>query len=570
MRTIQTEIMQRWPQWFAGARSRFTRPLLDGLYRYTRLGRAEAFLAQHPHLDGLEFVEGVLRHLDVRYQVDDLERQRIPLTGACVIVANHPLGGLDALALLKMVGDLRRDVRIVANDWLCRLKPLSELILPVRVFGGRSGGEQLNAIDVALAAGAAVIMFPAAEVSRLSWRGIRDRAWRQGFVRFAARHQAPVLPVRVQARNSIGFYAGAALASPIGTALLPRELFAPGGRRIDMRIARPWMLPVEFNEAPAARGLAARVQQAVERLRSGLDTLPARAEAIAHPLHRDALASAIATLDVLGETADGKRILLAQPGAPSIVLREIARLRELTFRAVGEGTGAALDWDRFDAWYDQIVLWDGAAERIVGAYRVGRSAAILAQHGKSGLYTQTLFDFDPRLDDVLRAGLELGRSFVVPDYWGSRSLDYLWYGIGAYLRRYPDLRWLFGTVSISAALPRAARDHLVGYYQQHHGGEAGLVRAHYPYPTPPAQYAELDSSQAFRVLRDNLQQLGARVPTLYKQYTELCEPGGARFLAFGVDPDFNDAVDGLILVDLQQVTPRKRERYLCTRAELSA
>ncbi|MFO1493889.1 MAG: GNAT family N-acyltransferase [Lysobacterales bacterium] len=570
MHSLQTEIIQRWPHWFAGARARLTRPLLDRLLRYTRLDRAEAFLAAHPHLRGLEFVEGVLRDLDVRYQVDDLERQRIPLSGACVIVANHPLGGLDALALLKLVGDLRRDVHIVANDWLCRLQPLRELLLPVRVFGGRSGGAQLDAIDAALAQGAAVIVFPAAEVSRLSWRGIRDRAWRQGFVRFAARHQAPVLPVRVQARNSIGFYAGAALASPLGTALLPRELYAPGGRRIEMRIARPWSLPADADQGGQARGIAARVQQAVERLRRGRDMLPARAEAIAHPLHRDALVSAIATLDVLGETADGKRILLAQPGAPSIVLREIARLRELTFRAVGEGTGTALDWDRFDAWYDQIVLWDSTAQRIVGAYRVGRSAAILAQHGKAGLYTHTLFDFDPRLDEVLGSGLELGRSFVVPDYWGSRSLDYLWYGIGAYLRRYPDLRWLFGTVSISAALPRPARDHLVGYYQQHHGGDSGLVRAHHPYPTPPPHYAELDSTQAFRVLRDNLQQFGARVPTLYKQYTELCEPGGARFLAFGVDPDFNDAVDGLILVDLQQVTPRKRERYLVARTELTA
>lgn len=569
MHSLQTEIIQRWPHWFAGARARLTRPLLDRWLRYTRLDRAEAFLAAHPHLRGLEFVEGVLRDLDVRYQVDDLERQRIPLSGACVIVANHPLGGLDALALLKLVGDLRRDVRIVANDWLCRLQPLAELLLPVRVFGGRSGGAQLDAIDAALAQGAAVIVFPAAEVSRLSWRGIRDRAWRQGFVRFAARHQAPVLPVRVQARNSMGFYAGAALASPIGTALLPRELYAPGGRRIEMRIARPWSLPPEADQGGQARGIAARVQQAIERLRRGRDTLPPRAEAIAHPLHRDALASAIATLDVLGGTADGKRILLAQPGAPSIVLREIARLRELTFRAVGEGTGAALDWDRFDAWYDQIVLWDSAAERIVGAYRVGRSAAVLAQHGKAGLYTHTLFDFDPRIDEVLGSGLELGRSFVVPDYWGSRSLDYLWYGIGAYLRRYPDLRWLFGTVSISAALPRAARDHLVGYYQKHHGGEAGLVRAHHPYPMPPPHYAALDGQAAFRVLRDNLQQLGARVPTLYKQYTELCEPGGARFLAFGVDPDFNDAVDGLILVDLQQITPRKRARYLCARAELA-
>lgn len=568
MLDFEKTIIQRWPGLFSGAGAGITRPILRGLHRFTGLAQAERFLAEHPHLEGLEFVEGILRHLDTRYRVDDLERQRIPLTGPCLIVANHPLGGLDAMALLKMVGDLRRDVRIVSNEWLSMLAPLRSLLLPVRVFGGRSGDEQLSAIDSALTAGAAVIVFPAGEVSRLGWRGIADRNWRNGFVRFGLKHQAPVLPVHVNARNSFGFYAGAALAGPLGTALLPRELFKPRALRIEMRVGRPWSLPAEPQPGMLAKTLAATVQRAVERLKHGIDVLPARPEAVAHPGHHDALLTAIASLDQLGETGDGKRILLAPPGSPCVLLRELARLRELTFRAVGEGSGKALDWDRFDAWYDQIVLWDPEVQRIVGAYRVGQTAKILAERGLAGLYTSTLFKFDRRLDDVLSAGLELGRSFVVPDYWGTRSLDYLWYGIGAYLRRYPQLRYLFGTVSISGALPRAARDGLVGYYQRYYGGEQGLARAEHPYAAPALEFAygELNAEQAFRVLRDNLARLGARVPTLYKQYTELCEPGGAGFLAFGIDPDFNHAVDGLILVDLNQVTPRKRQRYLTERA----
>ena len=568
MQSIQGRIVDRWPHWFSGVSGRFTRPLLKHLHRYTRLDRAEQFVADHPHLAGLEFVEGALRHFDVRYCVDDLERQRIPRSGGCLIVANHPLGGLDALALLKMVGDVRRDVRIVANDFLLTLDGLKELLLPVRVFGGRSSPEALRGIDAALQAGAAVIVFPAGEVSRMGWRGIRDRPWRSGFLRFALRHQLPVIPVHVGGRNGLGFYAGAALASPVGTALLPRQIFRRGQRRIEMRIGAAVNLKAEAGDASALRDWARRLQQQVQSLRHVRSGPVGSTEAIAHPAHSDALQTAITGLDVLGETPDGKRILLAPPGASSLVLREIARLRELTFRAVGEGTGQALDWDRFDAWYDQLLLWDPQGCRIIGAYRVGRSADIVARHGWAGLYTASLFDFDERFGELLEGGLELGRSFVVPDYWGTRSLDYLWFGIGAYLRRYPHLRHLFGTVSISAELPQEARDALVSYYRHYYGEPDSLAQARCPYPliTPSAMPGELNAEQAFAVLKANLNRLGARVPTLYKQYTELCEPGGARFLAFGVDHGFNDAVDGLILVDLTRLTPRKRQRYLQSRA----
>lgn len=559
MRSIQEQIQARWPAWFAGTLGRFTRPLLQGLHRFTRLDRAEALVAALPHLSGLEFVEGVLRHLDARYRVDDIERQRIPASGACLIVANHPLGAVDALVLLKMVGDVRPDVRIVANDWLQLLEPLRSLLLPVRVFGGPSGAEHLNRIDAALAEGAAVIMFPAGEVSRLGVRGVRDRAWRSGFARYATRHRAPVVPVHLAARNSAGFYAGAMLAGPLGSALLPRQIFSGKQRRIDVRIAAPY-LP---EAADGARSLTASMQRAVLALRRGRDLLPARPEAVAHPGHADALYTAISQLEVLGETPDGKRILLLPPGSSCVVLRELARLRELTFRAVGEGTGQPLDWDRFDAWYDQLLLWDEPARRIVGGYRLGRSQQILAAQGWAGLYSASLFDYAPHFAPMLQAGLELGRSFVVPDYWGTRSLDYLWFGIGAYLRRYPELRYLFGTVSISADVPAPARDALVGYYQHYFGARTPLAQARHPYAlTHSPDLGDLDAEQAFRVLKSNLAQVGARVPTLYKQYTELCEPGGAQFLAFGVDAQFNDAVDGLILVDLTQITPRKRARYL--------
>ena len=196
---------------------------------------------------------------------------------------------------------------------------------------------------------------------------------------------------------------------------------------------------------------------------------------------------------------------------------------------------------------------------------------MLARRGLQGLYTASLFSYADDAVPRLAEGLELGRSFVAPDYWGGRSLDYLWQGIGAYLRRYPQVRYLFGAVSISAALPLAAREQLVAYYQRFYGGGEALAQSRRPfsYFAAPPSFGDLDADTAFRVMKGNLDALGATVPMLYKQYTELCEPGGARFLAFGVDPAFSDSIDGLIEVDLHRIRPRKRQRYLQT-ADASA
>ena len=250
--------------------------------------------------------------------------------------------------------------------------------------------------------------------------------------------------------------------------------------------------------------------------------------------------------------------------ADAPLLREIGRLREVTFRAVGEGTGRSLDLDAWDSWYEHIVLWDDAASRIAGAYRIARGAPMLAAHGVRGLYTASLFDYADDAIARIAQGMELGRSFVAQEYWGSRSIDYLWQGIGAYLRAYPKVRYLFGAVSISAALPVAAREQIAAHYAHYFGGAAGEVASRRPFAYHAAlpRDTTMDADTAFRVLRANLDALGAQVPMLYKQYTELCEPGGARFLAFGVDPDFSDSIDGLIEVDLHRIRPKKRERYL--------
>jgi len=557
---LEKRLSERYPAWFEGPKALFARPLVRGLGRFSRLHEADAFLAAHRDKSGFAFVEAALDFLQARYTVDQVERERIPQTGRVVLVANHPAGAVDALALLHFVSTIRRDVKIVANDFLCGIDGLRELLLPLRILGGRPNAESLAAIEQALADEQCVIVFPAGEVSRLGWRGISDTHWRRGFLRFARTAKAPVLPVKIGTRNSALFYGASALYKPAGTALLPREVLARKGARIALRIGEPMALVEPQDDASALKS----IRQALYAIGSRRETVPSGPLALVHAVDRGGLLAELRKLRLLGQTPDGKRIYCGQLAADSLLLRELGRLRELSFRAVGEGTGKRLDVDAFDTWYEHIVLWDHEALEIAGAYRVARGEAVLAERGVEGFYTSSLFRYPCSALAKLAAGMELGRSFVAPKYWGTRSLDYLWIGIGAYLRAHPDIRYLFGPVSISADLPIAAREQLVAYYSQFHGCGDAPAQANRPfrYLAAPPSFGELDADAGFRVLKANLEVLGSRVPTLYKQYTELCEPGGARFLAFGVDPEFNNAVDGLIEVDLARIRPRKRERYL--------
>ena len=565
---LEQRLADRFPQWFEGPKAVLTLGLARSLAKLARIDDINAWLCANTHRTGFDFVEGALDHFGTRYTVDHVERGRIPEQGRLIIVANHPLGALDSLALLHLVGSVRRDVRIVANDLLMEFEGLRELLLPLRILGGRPSPESLSAVSEALNAEQAVIIFPAGEVSRFGWRGVRDRHWREGFVRFAHESAAPVLPVRIKARNSALFYGLSSLYGPVGTALLPREIFKARGLRIDLRVGLPRRIDAmqaDGNRVFDTAVALASVRQALEAIGTRRDTAPKGPLPLLHAVGRSSLRAAVAGLRDLGRTPDGKEIRVGRLASDSPLLREIGRLREQSFRAVGEGTGRPIDVDAYDTWYEHIVLWDVQAQSVAGAYRVCRGSEALATRGPDALYTASLFHLCP--DTLARAaeGMELGRSFVALAYWGTRSLDYLWQGIGAYLRAHPEVRYLFGPVSISAELPIAAREHLVAYYGHHYGeGSASRTRAKRPFRflgQPPC-YGGLDAEQGFKVLKASLGGLGVRVPMLYKQYTELCEPGGARMLAFGVDPDFANCVDGLIEIDLKKIKRTKFQRYI--------
>ncbi|MGI0152723.1 GNAT family N-acyltransferase [Pseudidiomarina sp. WS423] len=545
------------------------RPLLWCLRGLLCEQHIQEFERRYPAVQGLEFVEQVLDFFNFTYTARDNELDHIPSDGRVVIVANHPIGSLDGLALLKLVSAQRGDVKILANDMLGAIGPLQELMFPVRVFRSGSNGsagerERLKKVYQHLQDEGALIVFPAGEVSRLRPQGVRDGHWQTGFLKLALRCQAPVLPVFIGAHNSPWFYGASMLYKPLATLLLVQEMVRQRSGHINFRIGELIPLSSFAGDQLSLPMRAKLFRKHVYRLGQDRPGLLKSQRPIARSEARERLQQALQDCECLGETADGKSIYLYRYQGNSPIMRELGRLREVAFRAVDEGTGKRRDLDNFDTWYLHLILWDPQDLEIAGAYRLGDTKAILAQHGVAGLYSQTLFEYQPQLLPLLEQGLELGRSFVQPRYWGKRSLDYLWQGIGALLRRHPEYRYLFGPVTMSASLPKLAQDAMVQFFAEQFPDPDGLAVPRAPYqalerPLPPPSG---DYLQDFTHLKHHLAHQGVAIPTLYKQYADLCEPGGVRFIGFNVDADFADAVDGLVWVDITRLKPGKKARYL--------
>ncbi len=314
---------------------------------------------------------------------------------------------------------------------------------------------------------------------------------------------------------------------------------------------------------------------------------------IAIPESRKKLKKLICSQTHLGETRDGKQIYLYQNTKVCPVISEIGRLREIAFRAVGEGTGQRRDIDQYDATYSQLILWDAHDKEIVGAYRLADAGLIIQNESIEGLYSALLFKYEAAILPILKQGAELGRSFVQPKYWGKRSLDYLWYGIGSFLSQNPHVRYLFGPVSLSNDMPKAAKDLMVYFFTLYFGQPKHQRKflknsgcfdqnskqtlksiekfAHSKQPyrlssdlieSLKTNFSGDDYKEDFKTLKHILSNMGCSVPTLFKQYSELCEPGGLVFLDFGVDAGFGECIDGLVMVDISKIKQKKRDRYI--------
>ncbi|CAM8197698.1 MULTISPECIES: lysophospholipid acyltransferase family protein [Enterobacter] len=528
----------------------------------------QQFAAAHRHLKGLDMVEQVLEHLDILCTVSARDLEQIPEHGPLVIIANHPTGTLDGLALMYAVSRVRRDVKVVTNRMLTHLEPLSSLFIPVDNMGGRTAKSSLVQMEQHLQNAGVLIFFPAGEVSRPTRKGIRDKKWHSGFIKLAGKLRVPLLPVHIQAHNSLLFYASTLVSPTLSMLLLMQQMFRRRHSQLPIKIGQQIAWHHWHSATLSSREMAEQCRQHVMRLGKGMPGIFKTQCAIARPEDRATLKRALAQAECLGKTSDGKTIYLwqrnGQEEAP--LLRELGRLREVAFRAVEEGSGKRRDTDRYDDDYLHLILWDDEDLEIVGAYRFMPTAKQIERRGLDGLYSYSLFHYDDKMQDVLEHGIELGRSFIQPRYWGRRGLDYLWSGIGAYLARYPHYRYLFGPVSISGGLPPAARDLLVAFYRLWFPATHPLAASRQPYPASLpdvlAQFGGVDYVDDLTKLKSLLGNLGCGIPPLYKQYSELCEPGGVQFIDFGSDPAFNNCVDGLVLVDLCYLKANRYQRYI--------
>lgn len=568
MLDIEESLNHKFPS-FAGRTPLLRKPTLSLLRKLVHERAINDFLEAHQDSRGVDFIERIFDHFQFNYSVTSRERQNIPAQGRVVIVANHPIGSLDGLALIHLVSEVRPDVKIVANDLLCAFEPLKTLLLPLDNMNGSAYRQSYRAIIEALQSDQAVIIFPAGEVSRAGPGGIRDGAWRSGFLHFARKTGAPLLPVYIQAKNSLLFYGASAVYKPFATALLAHEMFNKRSAEIKFRIGE--LIPHRSLEAKqlADKALIKRFKKHLYKLGAGRKPTFVTEKTIAHPESPLALRREFAQAQQLGQTRDGHGIYLCDWRQHPTVMRELGRLREIAFRKVGEGTGSRRDLDRYDHDYQHLVLWDNHSLAIAGAYRLGATRDLMAHKGLSGLYTAELFHLRAALTPYLAQSLELGRSFVNPDYWGKASLDYLWQGLGAYLRHHPEIRYLLGPVTLSADYPKALQDWLVTYHQRYYSAPQALASARHPHMVAPetrmalnSQLAELDKEAGFARLNREFDRLGHKLPTLFKHYPALFEDGGYQLLAFSVDSDFGECLDGLFLADLTRMKPAKAKRYL--------
>lgn len=531
-----------------------------------------------------EFLPSLLDALDVEPVISDNDLARIPREGPVVVVANHPFGLLEGLVLARLLDQVRPDVRILANSLLGFVPAMNHRLILVDPFGSKasvqSNGKGVRETLGWLSKGGALLAFPAGEVSHFDFRqrAITDPLWNEKIVRFVRHTKATVLPLFISGANSLGFQLMGMVNARLRTARLLHELANKDHHRMELRVGAPiaWAsLQSLGSDAAAIRYLRYRTYLLANR-----PTLPARANKIpqtsetvreiACPSVANAVLereiAALAPEQKLAEN-NGLEIYLAEAGQIPACLAEIGRLREVAFRAAGEGTGHDRDIDSFDTYYQHLFLWSRESRQIAGAYRLASTRDVLNSRGASGLYTSTLFDFRPEFFRRMGPAIELGRSFIRPEFQKQYApLLLLWKGIAAVIARRLDHPVLFGAVSISNDYQAVSRRLIVRYLQAHQSSpEMGaLLRARKPFRVRQRG----DDNEAISLMLRDIDELssvtadiehdGKGIPILLKQYLKL----GGKLLGFNLDAKFSNALDGLILVDLRQTPGPILQRYL--------
>jgi putative hemolysin len=493
------------------------------------------------------------------------------------VVANHPFGAVEGIVLALMLRRVRKDAKVLANFLLGRLPALREALLFVDPFGGQaiSNVRSLRAALRHIKQGGLLAMFPAGEVAHFDWksRAVLDPPWNETLAWLVRASGSVVVPVHFDGCNGPLFQVAGLLHPRLRTALLPRELLNKRGRVLDVRVGTAIgqnKIAGMADDAEIVAYLRRRTSMLAARPRLFLEPPPPAMAALVDPVDPGELEREVDALPAgqLLARDHERTVHFARAAQIPHLLREIGRLREVTFREVGEGTGKAIDLDKFDQTYVHLFVFDRRERSVVGAYRLGPTDELLAS-GLGGLYTSTLFQMRSELFDFTGAALEMGRSFVQSRYQKSAAgLFLLWRGIGQFVVERPQYRILFGPVSISNAYAPASRQIMVDFIEhgEHKHALSRYVRPRHPFASRRHLSFEsgLPTLRLFRTIDDvsevvsDIEADQKGVPVLFRQYLRL----GGKMLGFNVDHQFSGVLDGLVLVDLLETDPKILARYL--------
>ena len=536
-------------------------------YGYLRLGKINRLFDGAADYQGREFADHLLENMNISIEVAPEQLENIPKEGGFIMVCNHPFGAIEGVMLLSAIAKVRPDFKVMANFILSHIPNLKECFFAVNPFeknpewkssvGGIKGSIQH------VAGGNGLGVFPAGEVSRYHGHDYpEDLPWSTSIARIIKNAGVPVIPVFWQGRNSRWFYAIDKIHSMLGTARLTKELINKQGQCFKLQIGKP-ILSAEIQAYENPKDLAAYLRSRSYALEANIPTAAmaekkeTKMEEIDAPSDLSLMLKeleAIREKSFLYSASDYDCYLADYEDIPNL-MHEIARLREETFRAIGEGTGKRLDQDEYDSRFKHLILWDNVKQKIAGCYRLGIGSDIIPKFGIKGFYVSSLVNINEAFSDRLSHTIELGRSFVSLDYQKEvLPLVLLLRGLSDVVVRYPEINHFIGPVSISSWYPKFYMSLIVKYVTEKHPVSEEL--AHMATPMTPfhEDFLKVDADVLMKNNMDSIDKFDKfmfrlsngqyRLPTLFKKYLKL----NAKFLCFNVDPDFNDTLDSLLFL----------------------
>ncbi len=545
------------------------------LLKVTKIASINRFYNKHKHLEGVAFLDAVVAYYEIEFEIPEEDFKRLPKEGPYITISNHPLGGIDGVLLLKLLLQHRPDFKIIANFLLHRVEPLAGYILPVNPFenhkDAKSSVSGFKSALMHLREGHPLGIFPAGEVSTYrDGKLIVDRPWEEAALKLIQRAEVPVVPIYFHAKNSRLFYRLSKISDVFRTAKLPSEVTSQRNRLIRVRIGQPISVTAqqenktleEFSDLLRKKTYILANAYEKERL---IDKVPSTLK-IPKPPRR--IASAVRTEVIEGEIerlrekdcrllqSKNYEVFLAKKADMPFILQEIGRQREVTFRAIGEGTNNSIDLDEFDSYYYHLFLWDDEEKNIVGAYRMGMGADIFEKYGIDGFYLQDLFRVEPELYGMMRQSIEMGRAYIVKEYQQKpMPLFLLWKGIVHTTLRHPEHKYLIGGVSISNQFSNFSKSLMIEFMKSHYWDP---YVAQYIHPKKEFKVKLKDADKEFvfdetkadlnkfdRII-DEVEPGSLRLPVLIKKYIKQ----NAKVIAFNVDPLFNNSVDGLMYIKI--------------------